>query len=97
KRNRPGQAGSGGSWCAAESAGLHFPDVRRLRALGALGDLELHLLTLCEAAEALHLDGRVVDEHVLAASVGSDEAIAFRIVEPLHGTSRHPSLPFASG
>src|SRR5207248_7324959 len=69
-------------------------DVGRLRSLGALGDLVLHLLTFREAAKSLHLDGGVVDEHVLAATVGSDEAVTLRVVEPLHGTCRHSRSAF---
>src|SRR3954462_8174906 len=71
-----------------------LPDVRGLRSLGALGDLVLHLLTFREAAESLHLDGGVVDEHVLAAAIRRDEAVALRVVEPLHGTCRHSGSAF---
>src|SRR5712671_5645713 len=72
-----------GGW----SAGL--ADVRRLRTLVALLQLELHLLTLGEAAEALRLDRGVVDEDVLPAAVRSDETKALRVIEPLHCTGRH--------
>ena len=64
-------------------------DVRRLQALGALDDVELDLLALREAAEAVGLDGRVVAEHVLAAAILRDEAEALRVVEPLHRSSCH--------
>src|SRR4051794_34580516 len=64
-------------------------DVLRLRALGALGDLELHALVLVQRAVALALDGRVVHEDVGAAAVLSDEAEALLGVEPLHRTLCH--------
>src|SRR3954469_3256475 len=65
------------------------PNVRGLQALGALVDLELHLLTLGEGTEALSLDRGVMAEHVRAAVVLHDEPETLRIVEPLHGTSDH--------
>src|SRR5919107_5390047 len=64
-------------------------DVLRLRALRALGDLELHALVLVQRAVALGLDGRVVHEDVGAAAVLSDEAEALLSVEPLHRTLCH--------
>src|SRR3954449_4659921 len=64
-------------------------DVLRLRALGALGDLELHALVLVQRAVALGRDRRVVDEDVCAAAVLGDEAEALLSVEPLHGTLCH--------
>ena len=36
---------------------------------------------------------RVVDEHVLATLVRGDEAVALRVVEPLHGSSCHRCTP----
>src|SRR5688572_27823005 len=59
-----------------------------LRALRALDDLELDALTLVKALVPVHLDGRVVDEDVLAA-VDGDEAEALLGVEPLHGALCH--------
>src|SRR5262249_50962480 len=66
---------------------LELPDVGRLRTLRALRHLVLDLLAFGEAAETLHLHRGVVDEHVLATAVRRDEAVALRIVEPLHDTS----------
>src|SRR5919199_736492 len=59
-----------------------------LRTLLALDDLEGDPLALVEALVAVHLDGRVVDEDVLAA-VDGDEAEALLGVEPLHGALCH--------
>src|SRR2546427_12846491 len=54
-------------------------DVGRLGALGLLGDVELHALARAEALVAVHLDVGVVDEDVLAAVIGGDEAKALFI------------------
>src|SRR5256885_17195644 len=62
-----------------------FADVLRLQALGTLSDLELHRIALGEAAEALRLDRREVDEHVRTRLL-RDKAKALRVVEPLHLT-----------
>lgn len=51
------------------------------------GDVELDELADAEGAEAVGLDGGVVDEEVLAAVVWGDEAVALVVVEPLHGAS----------
>src|SRR4051812_17762121 len=83
------------------------PDGVGLRTLLALDDLEGDPLALVEALVAVHLDGRVVDEDVLAA-VDGDEAEALLGVEPLHGALCHvcshvscvrtiPPLPEGSG
>src|SRR5438477_12097095 len=64
-------------------------DVLRLRALGALLGLVLHLRVLREGLVALADDRAVVDEQVLAAVVGRDEAIALVGVEPLDGSGCH--------
>src|SRR6185437_855701 len=69
--------------------GSDLPDVYRLRPLvpGLLvvGDLGV----LLERLEAVALNAGVVDEEVAIALIGSDEAEALLVVEPLHGTGRH--------
>ena len=57
---------------ARTTPGSGRADVLRLQALGAAGDLELHLLALGQGAEAIHVDGGVVDEHVLTAAINMD-------------------------
>ena|SRR5690348_14630070 len=64
-------------------------DVRRLRPLRAVRDVEADLLTFLQALEAIALDRREMREEILAAVGGSDEAEALRIVEPLDGTCCH--------
>src|SRR5439155_11736324 len=56
-------------------------------------DLVLHLLPLVETAQPGALDRRDVNEHVPAAALGLDEAIALRRVEPLHCASSHLGPP----
>jgi len=85
-RARPwGEPGGGGKNPVLP---LHLPDVRRLKTLRAARHLELDLITLAEALEALGLDGAVVDEDVLATVLG-DEAETLRVVEPLHSSLCH--------
>src|SRR5699024_4696971 len=66
----------------------------RLRALGALRDLELYALRLFQRAVAVRIDRRVVDEDVGAAAVLGDEAIALLSVEPLDGSLCHCAVSF---
>src|SRR4051812_32913201 len=68
---------------------LHRLDGGRLLALRAVLDLELDLLVLLEGLEARTLDLGEVREEVLAAAIGFDEAEAFGVVEPFHGTGAH--------
>src|SRR4051812_218219 len=75
-------------------AGSDRADVLRLRALLALRGVELDALVLVEALVAGSGDGGVVDEHVLAAVIGSDEAEALLAVEPLHSALCHVVLSF---
>src|SRR5690348_8240215 len=71
-------------------------DVLRLQALRSLGDFELHVVTLCEAAEPFRLDRREVDEHVRSRLL-RDKAEAFRVVEPLHLALGHLLHPRTEG
>src|SRR3954453_11342639 len=67
-------------------------DVRRLRALLALLDVERDPLALVERAVPAGLDGGVVDEHVRAAAVRGGEAEPLLRVEPLDCSFGHCSL-----
>jgi hypothetical protein len=66
-------------------AGLGSDDVCRLKALGALKQIELHGLTFIQRAVAVLLDGGEVHEHIFARGA-LDESITLRPVEPLHCT-----------
>src|SRR5262245_28239221 len=63
-------------------------NVGSLETLGPLDHIELHLLTLGQALEALSLDGGEVDEDILAPFL-LDEAVTLGVVEPLHFSSSH--------
>jgi hypothetical protein len=56
-------------------------------------DLVLDLLAFIEGAEACALYGRDVDEHVLAATLRLNEAVALGGVEPFHSSDRHQDSP----
>src|SRR5690606_18102586 len=51
--------------------------------------LERQLLAFVQRVHAGALDGRDVHEHIVAAVIRLDEAVALGRVEPLHGSSRH--------
>jgi hypothetical protein len=53
-----------------------------LEAFGSLGHLELDLLALFQGLEAFALNGGVMDEHISAAVVPGEEAIAPLLIEP---------------
>src|SRR6266700_2836314 len=68
-----------------------FEILRRL--LAAVADhLVLDHLTLVERGQAGALDRGDMDEYVSAAVLGLNESIAFRRVEPFHGTGSHHGL-----
>src|SRR3954453_22646100 len=72
-----------------EGSGLRELDRGGLRALLALGHLELNTLSLFEAAVTRCLDGGVVGEQILRSVIGGDEAETLFGIEPLHGSSGH--------
>src|SRR5581483_5534014 len=71
---------------------LERQDVRCLRPLGALGDLEGDVLSFAQFTIALGGDRGVVGEDVGAAAVLLDESEALLRVEPLHSASCHAFL-----
>src|SRR5207248_2952937 len=84
--NGPGAALRTRSSCDPRRSDL--ADVLRLQALRTLGDFEFDRIALGEAAEALSLDRREVDEHI-GTRLLRDKAKALRVVEPLHLTLCH--------
>src|SRR3954447_1738614 len=80
---RPGVLGQGD---------LDSPYVDRLRTLVTGLGLVLHARALGERAVALGFDAAVMDEEVLVAFIGSDEAKALLVAEPLDGTCCHVFL-----
>src|SRR3954469_8760244 len=77
----------------ASSDGSDLLNVRCGRALLALLLVVAHLRALGERLEAAALDRGVVDEEVLAALIGRDEAEALVVVEPLDGSCCHLFFP----
>src|SRR5690606_33951623 len=71
---------------AAASGSL---DVRRLLALRARDDVELHFLTFLEGLEPVHLDRAEVREQILTSIVGGYETVPLGVVEPFDGTRCH--------
>src|SRR5687767_9397125 len=62
--------------------------------LPAVGhDFVAYLRALIQAAQTCSLDGRDMDEHVLAASVGLNKSKALRRVEPFYCTCCHTHSP----
>src|SRR3954466_6662034 len=56
--------------------------------LGLVGDLG----AFCKRAEAVAGDRALMDKEVLRAIIGSDEAEALFVAEPLYGSGRHVLL-----
>src|SRR5579863_7383431 len=64
-------------------------DGRLAAGLAVAAQFEADLLAFGEVADARAFDRGDVDEHVLAAVIGLDEAVALLRIEPLHGSCRH--------
>ena len=76
-----------------DSVNLRQLDVLGLQSLGTGHDLELNGLALLQAAEALGLNRRVMDEHVVSV-LPADETKALSVVKPLHCSFFHVVFPF---
>src|SRR5262249_21275076 len=74
---------------AGRAAALDRLDVDRLGALLPLAGLVLDPRVLAQGLEARACDVRVVHGQILAAILRRDEAVALRVVEPLHGSGCH--------
>ena len=73
------------AWCATTTcATVEGHDVLSLRTLLALAHFEFDLLAFFQLAEPAALNGREVDEAVLAAVVGCDETVTLLCIEPLY-------------
>src|SRR6516165_6382129 len=86
-----------GGHCWPPSCGLFAKrfldalDVLCLPALRAFHNVELHLLTFLEAAEAAGLNGGEMHEDILAV-LAADKAVALGVVKPLHCSCFHVLL-----
>src|SRR5688572_18706157 len=67
---------------------LYASDVRCVESLFSGTDLELHLLSLGERLESVHLNRREVHEHIFTAFL-LNEAVSLGVIEPLHLPSGH--------
>ena len=67
--------------------------VGSLPALGSLDDVKLHGLTFLQTLESTGVDCGVVHENVFAV-LARNEAEAFRVIEPFHGTLFHTDAYF---
>jgi hypothetical protein len=84
-------SGYGSSRCRLDSVQI----VRRGLACPSIGDnVESDLLSLVEDAHASAFDRADVHEHILASIIRLNEAEAFLVVEPLHGSLCHIALLF---
>jgi hypothetical protein len=81
KQGRPG----GRPWKEKNFLQLEADDVRGLKAFGAFGNLELNGYAVFQRAEAIPLDGGVMDEDIVSGHP-LDEAEALAGVKPLHST-----------
>lgn len=80
-----GAVGVAGGCAGLERGAVDASDVDGLGLVVVSGgDGELNAVALEEGAVAVGSDGGLVDEEILAAVVGLDEAEALAIVEPLH-------------
>src|SRR6185295_18647446 len=84
-RPRPEKSLSGG----AQIVGRRF--ARAAICHDFVGDL----LAFTQRSEAGTLDSADVHEHVIAAVIRLDEAIALGCVKPLHGSHAHGGSPFS--
>ena len=71
--------------CCYREGCLLWNDVFRLRAFLAIGDGELHFLTIGEGFETIALNSAEVYKDIRPIFL-CYEAIAFCLVKPLHGT-----------
>src|SRR3954447_4437292 len=83
------KARGGGAYPPPEIRVNQQGDVAGLGTFRALLDLVLDLGAFGEALEALTGDRAEVHEDVVAAVGLRDEAVALRVVEPLHGSGCH--------
>jgi len=72
-------------------------EVRRgLTTVTVAFQIKLYCLTVIKLADASALQSGHVDENVLRAMLGRDEAEAFSCVKPFHGAFSHRDISFFS-
>src|SRR3954452_20632666 len=98
RRKRRAFLSSNQNWQQALSPETSHADLSHLeifrRFLAAIcDDFVLNVLAFVESAQSGALDGRDVNEHILATALRLDEAIALGRVEPLHSACSHYQSP----
>ncbi len=78
--------------CGLKSAGLYFCC---FETFSALCGLIFNFLAVMKGPEAAHVDVRVVDEQIIAATIGSDESESLIFVEPFYRTCIQKSFSLA--
>jgi hypothetical protein len=73
-------------------ADLLHPQIFRRFLAAVRDDIERHLGAIRQTVQAGLLDGRNMDENVLAAAIRRDEAITLLAVKPFHCSTRHVAL-----
>jgi len=63
--------------------------IRRTRAFSALADHELDLLPFIKIGVSGALDFRVMDEQIVAATIGADKSKTFAAIKPFYCTCTH--------
>ncbi len=81
-----GMGGATTNHPARSSRGRH---VCGPQAPGAFHHVERYILTFLQAAIAVAVDSRVMNEQILATIFGGDEAVTFCIIEPFDSSLRH--------
>ena len=71
---------------------LDFSNIGSLRPLRSLHNLELDHVSFLQSAITFTNNRGIVNENIRAI-VAPDEAIPFRVIEPLHGATQFRSLP----
>src|SRR5688572_16798598 len=88
KREPPREVIAGRLFHFCDGSGLDLVDVRSLRTLRLVDDVELDLIALGQRLEAIALDRAEMNEAVLAAVLRRDESKTLGIIEPLHSALR---------
>ena len=79
-------------WCGLTSAGFYF---RCFETFSPLSRFIFDFLSVLKGPEAAHLDVRVMDEQIIAATIGSDESETLIFVEPFYYTCIQMSFSLA--
>jgi len=74
---------------SASCFGLAGDYIGRTRAFSALSDLEVNLLAFIKIGVTGALDFRMMNEQIVAATIGADKSKTFAAVKPFYCTCTH--------